>query len=100
MLTGVSLHILIQKAAATSELTVVSLEKDTLSNKVGYVPDFALATPTPKTIPGGSGALSLCDLLSYQVVSHGTKGIDPWFVTRLMSEKCDLGKNQKKSMVI
>ena len=41
MLTGVSLHILIQKATATSKLTVVTLEKDTVCKKVGYVADFA-----------------------------------------------------------
>ena len=41
MLTCVSLRILIQKATATSEMTVVTLEKDTVCNKVGYVPDFA-----------------------------------------------------------
>ena len=41
MLTGVSLHILIQKETATSELTVVTLEKDKVCNKVGYVSDFA-----------------------------------------------------------
>ena len=89
-------NILIQKAAATSELTVVTLEKDTVSNKVGYVPDFAVATSTPKTIRGRSGTLSLCYLLSHQVVSQGTKGIHPWFVTRLMSAKSDLGTTQKK----
>ena len=41
MLTAVSLHILIQKATATSELTVATLEKDTVCNKVRYVADFA-----------------------------------------------------------
>ena len=41
MLTAVSLHILIQKATATSKLTVATLEKDTVCNKVAYVADFA-----------------------------------------------------------
>ena len=41
MLTGISLHILIQKETATSELTVVTLEKDTICNEVGYMADFA-----------------------------------------------------------
>ena len=57
--------------------------------------DFAVPTSTPKTIRGRSGTLSLCYLLSHQVVSQGTKGIHPWFVTRLMSAKSDLGKTQK-----
>ena len=41
MLTGISLHILIQKATVTSELTVVTLGKDKVCNKVGHVSDFA-----------------------------------------------------------